>query len=150
MADYRRTDRVNQLLREELSRLIRREVKDPRVRGVTVAEVDTTGDLRHATVYVRTLGDDPTPEEAVEGLESAGGYLRSLLGRELHLRRVPEFAFEVDRTLERARRIDELLERVHREEEDPGGRGPAGDGDGRAARGGGTPREGSRSDGEAG
>lgn len=90
--------------------MIRRELKDPRVRRVTVTGVETTPDLRHAKVYVRTLGDRTPVEEALAGLESAGGFLRSRLGKELRVRRVPEFTFVVDRTLERARRIEELLD----------------------------------------
>lgn len=123
MSGFRRIDRVNQLLREELSRLIRREVKDPRVRNVTVTGVETTGDLGHATVYVRTLHEDAPVEEAIAGLESAQGFLRRTLGRELHMRRIPEFHFQADRTLERARRIEALLEEVRGEKPDGDGAG---------------------------
>lgn len=112
MPDYRRTDRLNQLLREELSRLVRTELKDPRVRTVTVTGVETTPDLMHATVYVRTLDDEIPAEEAVAGLERASGYIRRELGKDLRLRRIPEFRFEVDRTLERVSRIEALLERA--------------------------------------
>jgi len=130
MPNYRRVDRVNQLLREELSRLIRREMKDPRVdprvSGVTVTGVETSPDLRHAKVFVRTLRDEPTAEEAVEGLQSAEGFLRKKLGKELRIRRVPEFAFEVDRSLERVQRIESLLDQVHEEEGRP--EADAGDG----------------------
>ena len=109
---------MNQLLREELARLILRELKDPRVRTVTVTAVETTSDLEHATVHVRTLGEEVSVEEAIRGLESAAGYLRRELGRTLHLRRVPAFEFEEDRTLERARRIEELLEESRAADED--------------------------------
>lgn len=130
MATYRRIDRVNQLLREELARLVRREVKDPRVRGVTVTDVEATPDLAHAKVFVRTLRDEDPVEEAIQGLESAEGWLRRKLGKELHIRRVPEFEFEADRTLEKARRIEELLDQVHGDEEESGGEDEgAGEGD---------------------
>jgi ribosome-binding factor A len=110
MADHRRrTERLNRLFREELSRLIRVQLKDPRVRTATITEVDTTPDLAHATVYVRTLGDEVDAEEAIAGLESAAGYMRRELGQELRLRRIPELRFEVDRTLERVQRIEDLL-----------------------------------------
>ena len=118
MPNYRRVDRLNQLLREELSRLIRREMKDPRVSGVTVTGVETSPDLRHAKVFVRTLRDEPTAEDAVEGLQSAEGFLRKKLGKELRIRRVPEFNFQVDRSLERVRRIESLLDQVHEDHED--------------------------------
>lgn len=122
MASERRVQRVNQLLREELSRLIRREMKDPRVELVTVTGVEVSGDLRHATVHVRTLRNDPPVEEAIEGLRGAEGFLRGKLGRELRIRRIPELTFEADRTLERARRIEALLDEVADETEDAGGR----------------------------
>lgn len=121
MASERRVQRVNQLLREELSRLIRREMKDPRVELVTVTGVEVSGDLRHATVHVRTLRDDPPVEEAIAGLRSAEGFLRGKLGRELRIRRIPELTFEADRTLERARRIEALLDEVADETADAGG-----------------------------
>lgn len=113
----RRVRRLNQLLREELSRLILRELKDPRVGRVTVTGVETTGDLRHAKVYVRTLGDTTPVEEAIDGLESAAGYLRGELGRTLHLRRIPEFRFLADRTLQKAQRIEALLDEALPDEE---------------------------------
>ncbi|MFB6240829.1 MAG: 30S ribosome-binding factor RbfA [Gemmatimonadota bacterium] len=119
MSNYRRVDRVNQLLREELSRLIRREMKDPRVSGATVTGVDTSPDLRHAKVHVRTLREEPSAEDAVEGLRSAEGFLRKKLGKELRIRRVPEFRFEVDESLERVRRIESLLDQVHEEDGPP-------------------------------
>lgn len=121
MASYRRVDRVNQLLLEELARLLRREVNDPRVARVTLTGVESTPDLRHATVYVRTLGDETLVEEAIEGLRSAEGFLRGTLGKELHIRRIPELTFEADRTLERARRIEHLLDEIMPEGDDDGG-----------------------------
>ena len=105
-----RLPRVNQLLREELSRLVREEIKDPRVTGVTITRVDASSDLSHARVAVRTLTDDPPVEEAIEGLRSAAGFIRHTLGRELHFRRIPELHFEVDDSLDHARRIEELLD----------------------------------------
>lgn len=118
MSDHRRVERVGQLLREEMARLLRRELNDPRVERVTITGVDVTPDLRHATVHVRTLGDETPVEEAIEGLRSAAGYLRGTLGKELRLRRIPEFRFEADRTLERAMRIESLLDEVMPDEDD--------------------------------
>lgn len=123
MSQHRRVERVGQLLREEIARLLRRELKDPRVERVTVTGVDVTPDLRHATVHVRTLGEETSVEEAIEGLRSAEGYLRRSLGKELRLRRIPEFRFEADRTLERAMRIEALLDEVMPDEDDDGDRG---------------------------
>lgn len=106
----RRLPRVNQLFREELSRLIREELKDPRVEGVTITDVDASSDLSHARISVRTLTDELPIEEVIDGLRSAEGFMRHRLGRELHFRRIPELHFVADHTLEHAQRIEELLE----------------------------------------
>ncbi|MEN8143416.1 MAG: 30S ribosome-binding factor RbfA [Gemmatimonadota bacterium] len=116
MSGRRRIERLNGLLQEELSRLVRTELKDPRVGEITVTGVETTSDLMHAVVYVRTLGDLTPVEEAIEGLDSAEGYLRRLLGRELHLRRIPELRFVADRTLEHVQRIEALLDEARAED----------------------------------
>lgn len=102
--------RVNQLLLEELASLLRTESKDPRVRTVTITGVETTADLKHADVFVRTLGGAVPVDEAIAGLKSAEGFLRRRLGRNLHLRRIPELRFIADHTLEHARRIEDLLD----------------------------------------
>lgn len=118
----RRIQRLNELFRRELSRLVRGELKDPRVRGVVVTEVRTSGDLSYATVYVRSEPPTPVPE-AIEGLEHAAGFIRRELGGALHLRKVPEFRFEADETLERAERIEELLREARAPEGGAGERG---------------------------
>ena len=110
MSGRRRIKRVNHLLREELARLIRFELKDPRVSPVTVTGVEATSDLKYATVYVRTLGGEQDIADAIRGLESAEGYLRKVLGRELRLRRIPELSFREDSSLEHAIRIEALLD----------------------------------------
>lgn len=108
MAPRRRTARLNQLFREELANLLRSELKDPRVASVTLTRVDVTQDLSYADVYIRTLTG--SEEEAIAGLESAEGFIRRRLGRELHVRRVPDFRFHVDRALEHVQRIETLLD----------------------------------------
>lgn len=113
--EYSRTERLGQLLKEEISRLLQREVKDARIGNVTITDVEVTPDLMQATVYVQVLGDDERKEEALEGLASAAGFMRSRLGRELRIRRSPELHFEIDRTQERAARINELLAQVSEE-----------------------------------
>jgi len=115
--EYPRTQRVRQLLKEEISRLLQRDVKDARIGMVTVTDVEVTQDLRYATVYVNVTGDDARKTEAMQGLASAAGFLRSRLGRELTIRRVPELRFKLDRTHEHAARISELLAEVKTSEE---------------------------------
>jgi ribosome-binding factor A len=111
----RRIERLNEQLKRELAGLIRTRVRDPRLTDVTVVGVRTAPDLTLARVAVRSLGDEAARREALEGLDAAAPYLRGELGRELHIRRVPELVFQEDRTLERAARIDELLDEVRPE-----------------------------------
>lgn len=112
----RRLERLNEQLKREISRILRTEVRDPRVGVPTVTGVDVTPDLWMARVYVRLTGSEEERGEAMEGLEAASLYIRKLLGEELHIRRVPELEFQVDRSLERAQRIEELLDEVRPEE----------------------------------
>ncbi len=103
--------RVHDLLRAELSVLLSREIKDPRVALTSVSELDVAGDLSHATVRVSVLGDDEERRlDALAGLESAAGWIRRQLAQRLDLRRVPELHFELYRGAEHSQRIGELLE----------------------------------------
>ncbi len=112
----RRTERVNELLRDHLSTLLAREIKDPRISGiVTITAVETSRDLAHARVWVSVVGDRETGQKTLQGLRSASGFLqRGLLG--LGLRRTPELVFMLDESMERAGRIFQLLDRVRPEE----------------------------------
>lgn len=107
----KRLARLNEQLKRELSDLIRTEVRDPRVGVVTITGVDVAADLGSARVFVRAIDDEALPE-MLEGLEAAAPFLRTKLGRILHLRRIPELRFQEDRSLEGARRIEEVLAEV--------------------------------------
>lgn len=110
----RRTDRVADLLRQELAQLLIHRVQDPRVQLATVTHVDVTPDLRRATVQVSVLGEEEQRIEAVAALGHARGYLRSELAHRLKsLRVVPELVFELDRGAEHSQRISDLLEELH-------------------------------------
>jgi ribosome-binding factor A len=109
MPKYRRTDRINELLREEIAVLVRDEVRDPRVGLVTITAVQTSPELDHARVFVRMLGTEEEQEAALEGLHSAAPFVRTQLSRRLHMRRVPELHFHYDRMLDEAARIEQLL-----------------------------------------
>lgn len=115
--EFSRARRVNKLLREEISRLLQREVKDARIGTVTVVDVEAARDLKVAKVYVQVPGDEARREAALAGLSSAAGFIRSRLGRELRIRRAPELHFELDLTYERAARISELLADLEQEPE---------------------------------
>lgn len=107
----RRTDRIEDLLRQELAELLLHRVHDPRIRGCTVAAVHVSPDLRHARVSVSALGSEDERQAAIAALEHARGFLRSeLAARMRHLRRIPDLTIELDRGAEYSQRITDLLE----------------------------------------
>jgi ribosome-binding factor A len=108
----RRTARLNEQLKRELSGLIRTGVRDPRVGVVTITGVETTKDLDLAKVHVRTLGSDEERATTLEGLAAAAPFLRTALGKVLRIRRVPALRFQEDRSREHAQRIEQILSEV--------------------------------------
>jgi ribosome-binding factor A len=111
----KRLERVNHLIREEISLLLQRELKDPRLGFVTVTEVDTSPDLRHARVYVSVLGPEERWASSLEALDRARGFVWSWLRRHLDLRVTPEIEFRPDRSMAHAAHIQSLLARLNRE-----------------------------------
>lgn len=109
MPRFKRTDRINEQLKQEIAILVRDEVRDPRVSSATVTAVETSPELDHAKVYVTALGSDTEKEEILSGLRSASPFVRSQLARRLHMRRIPELHFHLDRVWEEASRIEQLL-----------------------------------------
>jgi ribosome-binding factor A len=101
--------RVDEAMRQVLGDALAQELKDPRVGFVTVTDVKTSPDLRHARVYVSVLGDQPAREATLEGLRSAHGFLQGRVAGELRLKRTPELRFELDDTAERAARLERLI-----------------------------------------
>jgi ribosome-binding factor A len=114
----RRPEQVGETLRQVITDALAREVRDPRVGFVTVTAVLVTNDLSHARVMVSVPGEDSDKTRALEGLQSAAGFLRSRAARTLTTRSVPELHFELDRGLEHAARINELLNTIRREDQD--------------------------------
>jgi ribosome-binding factor A len=108
----KRLDRVNQLIKEEISTLLQRELKDPRLGFVTVTEVETSKDLRTAKVFVSVLGDEKQWTSSMAALASARGFVRNWLRQHLDLRVTPEVDFRADRSMEHAARIQSLLKNV--------------------------------------
>ena len=107
-----RTQRVGDLIRSELSELLRREMSDPRVRLATISRVEVSADLRYARVGVSALGTEAERDEAVRALERAGGFLRHALAKRLTLRVAPELRFALDRGAEHSQQIEDLLHRA--------------------------------------
>ena len=115
----RRPEQVAETVRQVVGdALVREEVRDPRVGFVTVTAVHVTNDLSHARILVSVPGTDEEKARAIEGLQSAAGFLRSRVARALSARITPELHFELDRGLEHASRINELLEEIRREGDD--------------------------------
>ncbi len=110
----KRLDRVNQLVKEEISTLLQRELKDPRLGFVSVTEVETAKDLRTAKVFVSVLGDEAQWTGSLAALASARGFIRNWLRQHLDLRVTPELDFRPDRSMEHAARIQALLRQVAR------------------------------------
>lgn len=108
----RRTRQVGEFLREELTDIIRREVKDPRIGFMSITRVDVTPDLRHAAVYISVLGTDEEREETLKALRSASGFIRHHLKPRLRMRQIPDLEFRDDRSMEHAERIARTLREI--------------------------------------
>lgn len=103
--------RVDEAVREVLGDVLQRELKDPRIGFATVTAVRTSADLRHARVLISVLpSEDADPADTIAGLTSAHGYIQRRVGEELKLRNTPTLKFELDDTIDRAMRIQELLD----------------------------------------
>jgi ribosome-binding factor A len=105
-----RMRRVNEALREVLSARLATGLKDPRIGFVTVTAVDTSPDLRHGRVYVSVLGSEEERAASLEGLRSSAGYLQSVIGAEMRMKRTPTLEFVHDDSIDHGFRIAELLE----------------------------------------
>ncbi|MDI6756074.1 MAG: 30S ribosome-binding factor RbfA, partial [Thermodesulfobacteriota bacterium] len=114
---YKRSDRVGDLIRQVVSEMLLRELNDPRLESVTITEVEVTDDLKLATVFFSAMGSKPLEEEALQGLQSAGGYIKKKLGKELRLRYVPDLLFKLDRSFEYGRKIDRLIQTIQEEKD---------------------------------
>ena len=109
----RRADRVNGLLRQEISLLLSREIKDPRLNGIiSITEVQTSSDLRNARVFVSVLGDQDTKEAALDGIQSAASFLRRSLRDRLKLRYVPFLKFALDESIADADALLRVMDRL--------------------------------------
>jgi ribosome-binding factor A len=109
MSRFNRVARINEQLKQEISLLVRDEVRDPRVGLTTITAVQASPELDHAKVYFTAMGSDDEQQEALTGMRSAAPFIRGQLGRRLHMRRIPELHFELDRVLAEAQRIERLL-----------------------------------------
>jgi ribosome-binding factor A len=107
-----RTDRVDELLRQEIGRILAKDVQDPHIGFATVTKVETAPDLRHARVWVSVIGGVPERAQALAALDRAMGYVRHELGVRLRLRRIPALHVALDDSAERGTRVLQILEEL--------------------------------------
>ena len=109
MFRFKRSQRVQELIHTEISQLIQHGLKDPRIGFVTVTRIELSDDLKNARVYVSIMGSDEEKENSIEGLNSAKGYLRSCLGKNLYLKRIPELHFRLDGAADHVEKITKIM-----------------------------------------
>ncbi len=108
-----RIERVNNLIRREVSELLQRQVKDPRLGNlVTITGVSTSPDLKYVKIFVSHIGSEEEKQTLLRGLTAASGFLRNELSKRLKLRRVPELIFQWDDSIERGARLLRLIDEV--------------------------------------
>ncbi|HIK45102.1 MAG TPA: 30S ribosome-binding factor RbfA [Leptolyngbyaceae cyanobacterium M65_K2018_010] len=120
MANSRRVERVASLIKREVSQMLMVGIKDDRVGAgmVSITDVDVSGDLQHAKIFVSIYGSDEARAETMAGLKAATGFVRSELGQRLRLRRTPEILFKEDLSVERGTRVLSLINQLSREREE--------------------------------
>lgn len=118
MSSQQRAARVGEEMREILARLLRDEVKDPRIGFASIVKVEVSNDISHAKIYISVLGNDQQKKDSLKGLSSATGFLRSEVARRLQLRYTPELHFVLDDSIAHGQRIAQLLVEVQKEQKE--------------------------------
>ena len=111
---HRRADRVAEAIKEEVSLIIQKDVKDPRIGFLTVTAVELSDDLRYAKIFISAYGGQEEKIKSLEGLQSATRFIRREVGRRIKLRYTPEIVFKWDESIERGAHINELLQQINR------------------------------------
>lgn len=111
-----RVEKVQEFIKQEISKIILTDLKDPRIGFVTVTRVEATGDLRSAKIYISLMGSDEQKAETWSGLTKALGYMRAEIGKRIRMRFTPELSLHLDETLEYSARIQELILKIKQEE----------------------------------
>jgi ribosome-binding factor A len=108
-----RSDKVRKALIREISDLLQRQIKDPRIAGiVSVSDVEVSSDCRHAKIFVSVYGSEEERSSTMEALESSTGFIRSEVGKRIPMRFTPEIKFKQDDSLERGSRVTELINKI--------------------------------------
>jgi ribosome-binding factor A len=116
----KRSEKVADLIQKEISQMLVKSIKDPRIGFVTITKVTVSEDCRFAKVYFSVAGSLAERESSVKGLESAKGYVRKELGSRIRLRYIPEIVFQFDPSIEYAIHMEELIQSIHQEKEPNG------------------------------
>ena len=95
-----RKEKVEELIKQEISKLLLNGIKDPRIGFVTVTDIKMTSDLKNAIIFISIMGDEARKKECMEGLKSSIGFIRREIGKAVRLRYTPEISFEIDETLD--------------------------------------------------
>ncbi|MBO9128863.1 30S ribosome-binding factor RbfA [Bacillus sp. 165] len=110
-----RASRVGEQMKKELGDIIGRKIKDPRIGFVTVTDVQVSGDLQQAKVFISVLGDEEQRQNTLKGLAKAKGFIRAEIGQRIRLRKTPEIQFEFDESIDYGNRIETLLHQLNSE-----------------------------------
>jgi len=115
---HNRAEKLAGALKKKIGAILQTELKDPRIGIVTITEVKVAKDLKYVTVYFSVLGGEKEKKSAVVGLTRATGFIKRIIAKEMILRFVPEIQFRFDDTFEYGQRVNELLERIKKEDEE--------------------------------
>ena len=118
MLEGKRAERVADLIHKEISEMLVRSIKDPRIGFVTITRVTVSEDIRLAKVYFSMMGSEAERERSMSGLNSARGYVRKELGRRMRLKHTPDITFHFDPSIEYAIHIAEVIQQLHLEKEE--------------------------------
>ncbi|MDU2115594.1 MAG: 30S ribosome-binding factor RbfA [Peptoniphilus lacydonensis] len=114
----KRINRISEEVKRTISDIVQNELKDPRIPSITsISHVEVTNDLSYANVYVSVLGNDFDRDEAIEGLNSAKGFIKKELSKKIKLRAMPELIFIKDDSIEKALELDKLIDEVNHGDE---------------------------------
>ncbi|MBI3599296.1 MAG: 30S ribosome-binding factor RbfA [Nitrospinae bacterium] len=113
---FKRSDRVGGVILEEISRMIMRELKDPRIGFTTLTRIELSDDIRNAKVFVSVMGGETEKKNTMKALESASGFIKRELWKNLRLKNIPDIIFKLDTSMEHSEKISRILDELKRED----------------------------------
>lgn len=116
MSSQLRVEKLQELIKQEISKMLLKEIKDPRIGFVTVTEVEMASDLHEAKIFVSIMGTEEKIKESLKGLRSALGFIRKEIGKRIRMRYIPTFSFELDTSLNYSEHIQKILLEINKTE----------------------------------